>query len=262
MGKLLRLVPLLLLGCLSGCVPVPPEEITAPVWPQAPADEIDVHSSLKQLVRENAALKVVLRVPSVTVNVTQSQNSTSLNGAYDQIEKALFRAGFVVRDRALLSSLIDKEGITSYQEIQKRVDTDLIIDVSSLAFNDAQNMLISRSYPGPDGQPASFGSDFPYSMSEAVATVEAKFIVVNSGEVAGIVTLHVPLCEHVACAFEAVEDPNNGYSLASRPQPGEATNFDQATNVASFLWSNGTGPGSVSQAADLLGQKIVTVLKQ
>src|SRR5580698_5022393 len=149
-----RSIPFLMLLCLSACAPVPPVEITQPVWPALPADEIDVHPSLKQLVQANPSLKVVLRVPNVTVNVTQSQQAnsspgTNLNGAYDEIEKTLFKAGFVVRDRALLSSLIDKEGITSYQEIQKRVDTDLIIDISTLEFNDPSDALVTRIYPGP-----------------------------------------------------------------------------------------------------------------
>ena len=251
---------------LSGCASAPPVAIEAPVWPALPADEIDVHPGLKQLVEQQPALKVVLRVPNVTANVTQStanaSTNTSLNGAYDEIEKTLFKAGFVVRDRALLSSLIDKEGITSYQEIQKRVDTDLIIDISSLEFNDPQSFLYSRNYPGPDGAPVAFESDYPYSMAQAVAMVEAKFIIVHTGEVAGIVTLRVPLCGQVNCPFDAALDPTDGYGLNARTLPNHASFFDQNTNTVSYLWTSGVGPGSVSDAADLIGRKIVAVLKQ
>jgi len=262
-----KVIPFLAMLLLAGCVSAPPIDIPQPTWPALPADEIDVHSSLKQLVQGNPSLKVVLRVPNVTVNVTQSQQAnsnpgTNLNGAYDEIEKTLFKAGFIVRDRALLSSLIDKEGITSYQEIQKRVDTDLIIDISTLEFNDPSDFLVSRAYPGPDGQPQQFDADFPYNMAESVATVEAKLIIVHTGEVAGIVTLRVPVCAYETCPFEAVDDPMNGDSLNAPPQPGHTAVFDQNTNTLTYLWSTGTGTGSVTQAADILGQKIADVLKQ
>ena len=77
---------------------------------------------LTQLVHANPALKVVLRVPNAAVNVTQSQGvqtdsaESLLNSAYDAIEKRLFKAGFVVRDRALLNNLMNEKGITSYEE--------------------------------------------------------------------------------------------------------------------------------------------------
>ena len=267
--RLFRLTPFLAMLLLSACAigpSVSPIGIENPIWPPLPADEIDVHPSLKQLVHEQSSLKVVLRVPNVTVNVTQSTanagTNTSLNGAYDEIEKALFKAGFVVRDRALLSSLIDKEGITSYQEIQKRVDTDLIIDISSLEFNDIQSMVVTRTYPGPDGAPVAFTPDYQFNMAQAVATVEAKLIIVHSGEVAGIVTLRVPVCGQVNCPFDAIMDPSNGNSLAARGLPNHASIFDQSTNYVSYVWTSGAGPGSISQAADLIGQKIVAVLKQ
>ncbi len=262
-----RSIPFLMMVCLSACVPVAPVEISQPIWPALPADEVDVHASLKQLVQAGPSLKVVLRVPNVTVNVTQSQQAnsnpgTNLNGAYDEIEKTLFKAGFVVRDRALLSSLIDKEGITSYQEIQKRVDTDLIIDISTLEFNDPADVLVSRAYPGPNGEPQTFDPSFVYNMAEAVATVEAKLIIVHTGEVAGIVTLRVPVCEHASCPFEATMDPMNGDNLQAPPQPNHSATFDQNTNTVTYFWTTGTGPGSITQAADLLGQKIAEVLKQ
>jgi hypothetical protein len=265
-SKLFRLFAPVVMVSLSACASAP-VDISQPIWPALPADEIDVHASLKQLVQENPSLKVVLRVPNVTANVTQSQQAnpnpgTSLNGAYDEIEKTLFKAGFVVRDRALLSSLIDKEGITSYQEIQKRVDTDLIIDISTLEFDEPSDFLVSRTYPGPDGSPQTFDPSYVYNMAEAVATVEAKLIIVHSGEVAGIITLREPICAHETCPFEAIMDPLNGDSLSAPGQPNHVANFDQNTNTLTYLWATGTGPGSITQAADLLGQKIANVLKQ
>src|ERR1041384_3668201 len=89
---------------LSGCATTQSYNISQVIWPPAPQDEINVRPALTKLVHENPSLKVVLRVPNVSTNVTQSQTGQSggadlsLNGAYDIIEKRLFKAGFVVRD--------------------------------------------------------------------------------------------------------------------------------------------------------------------
>src|SRR6185312_4197161 len=100
------------------------------------------------------------------------------------------------RDRALLNNLMNEKGITSYKDIQSRVDTDIIIDVSSLRFNHPQDWLFSRSYLTDTGEPGNAGM-----VGEAVASVEAKFIIVATGEVGGIVTLHVPICTTINCSF-------------------------------------------------------------
>lgn len=263
--RFLKSFPVLAVTLLAGCATTQSFNITHVNWPPAPQDEVDVRPSLTQLVKSHPSLKVVLRVPNVTSNVTQSQTAqaggseASLNGAYDIIEKELFKAGFIVRDRALLSSLIDKEGISSYQEIQKRVDTDLIIDVSSLKFNDPQDWLITDSYQTDSTEGGSAGK-----VGEAVASVEAKFIIVSTGEVGGIVTLHVPICESVNCTYSyyLFNDQMNGiYNesfKANSPDQGYLNTQDPAANV--YLWGGGAGPGGIHHAADLIAQKIVKAL--
>ncbi|MGE5625023.1 MAG: hypothetical protein ACM3ZT_05695 [Bacillota bacterium] len=260
------LLPLLAASLLSGCVTEQSFNITRVNWPPAPQDEVDVRPTLTQLVKDHPSLKVVLRVPNVTSNVTQAQTAqtggseASLNGAYDIIEKRLFKAGFVVRDRALLSSLIDKEGISSYQEIQKRVDTDLIIDVSSLKFNDPQDWLITDSYQTDTGQ--TNGA----KVGEAVASVEAKFIIVSTGEVGGIVTLHVPICQSINCTFSYYnmsDDLNGIYNTtfkANSADQGYLNIQDQNTGANVYLWGGGSGNGGLNHAADLIAQKIVEAL--
>lgn len=267
--RFLRLLPVLVALLLAGCVSTQSFNITRVNWPQAPADEVDVRPTLTQLVKSHPSLKVVLRVPNVTSNVTQAQTAqagsseASLNGAYDIIEKRLFKAGFIVRDRALLSSLIDKEGISSYQEIQKRVDTDLIIDVSSLKFNDPQDWLITDSYQTDSGDASSAGK-----VGEAVASVEAKFIIVATGEVGGIVTLHVPICESVNCTYSYynyADDLNGIYNSsfkASSSDQGYLNIQDQNTAANVYLWGGGAGNGGINHAADLIAQKIVSALMQ
>lgn len=242
---------------LGGCATT--LDINNPNWPPAPTDDVSVRPSLRQLVKEHPSLKVVLRVPNVTTNVTQAgqalAGNAGLDHAYDEIEKKLFDAGYVVRDRALLSSLIDKEGITSYKEIQARVDTDLIIDVSNLHFNDPQDWLTTQNYAGGNLGP------YGYTMGEAVATVEAKFIIVETGEVGAIVTLHLPVCAYSPCDYNYFDDGMGDISF-SFADANRATQFDQNSQTYTYLWSQGSGPGSISQAADTIAQKIVDVLKQ
>ena len=267
--RLIQAAALLACLLLSGCATTQNYNITRVNWPPTPADEIDVRPSLTKLVRANPSLKVVLRVPVVSSNVTQSQtgqngnSDVSLNGAYDAIEKRLFKAGFVVRDRALLNNLISEKGITSYKDIQSRVDTDIIIDVSSLKFNDPQDWLYSTDYT-TDNQEDGGNSG---RVGEAVATVEAKFIVVATGEVGGIVTLHVPICASISCTFNYYnfsDDLNGVYDIHLTPNSqdqGYAVSKDDQNNVNPiYLWGTGAGPGSVSHAADLIGQKIVDAL--
>ncbi|MDE2090901.1 MAG: hypothetical protein KGJ08_03235 [Gammaproteobacteria bacterium] len=264
----------LLIGILSitGCATTTEFQINHANWPSPPPDEINVRPSLRQLLHDHPTLKVVLRVPNVTTNVTQSQGGQNagaaealMNNAYDDIEKRLFNAGFVVRDRALLSNLINEKGITSYKEIQSRVDTDLIIDVSSLQFNQPENWLFTNSYTTQDG--AVNQTDKSETMGEAVAYVEAKFIIVESGEVGGIVTLHVPICESVHCSYysyffdDGMGDTNSSFDADSK-EAGYATVKDQNSGATVYLWGTGNGPGSINSAADLIAQKIVSALRQ
>src|SRR6185503_7145128 len=263
-AKCLRASALLLSLFLSGCATTQSYNIIQVVWPQPPQDEINVRPGLTQLVHANPSLKVVLRVPNAANGVTQSQgvqtdNADSLlNSAYDSIEKRLFKAGFVVRDRALLNNLISEKGITSYKEIQSRVDTDIIIDVSSLRFNHGQDWLFSQQYITDTGEPGS-----GIKVGEAVATVEAKFIIVSTGEVGGIVTLHVPICSSINCTFgyyNFSDDLNGVYQNSVTPNSqdqGWASTKDDPDHVpAVYLWGSGAGNGSITHAADLIAQKI------
>jgi len=213
---------------------------------------------------------VVLRVPNANNNVTQSQSSqvsgtenAVLNSAYDDIEKRLFEAGFVVRDRALLSTLIQNQGLTSYKDIQSRIDTDLIIDISSLRFNDPGDWLTTNQYTGDDGSQDTafdYNDNENYGMGQAVASVEAQFIIVATGDVGGIVRLQVPICREISCQFDY---SNDGLGDTQFSQVGnQSATFTQNTDSVTYLWANGNGPGTFSQAADLIAKKLVQVLQQ
>lgn len=260
-----KLTPFAMALALAGCAVeywqgTVAETITQPIWPAVPADQVNVHQNLKDLVKAHPTLKVVLRVPNVTTNVTQSQNAGSLDSAYDRIESQLFDAGFTVRDRALLSNLIEKEGITSYKDIQARIDTDLIIDISSLQFNDRRQWLTTNTYINASGLPAATPA-FD-TMGQAVASVEAKIIIVETGEVGGILTLKIPICGQIHCMFEHSRNATYGTDTFGNKTDLPHIYSLNDGGVTAFLWDAGDGPGTVTQAADLLAQKIIAVLKQ
>lgn len=250
-------------GCASDDI------ITQPAWPALSADEVVVHPSLQQLLATHHPLKVVLRVPNANNNVTQSQSgqvsgteNAVLNSAYDDIEKRLFEAGFIVRDRALLSTLIQNQGLTSYKEIQSRIDTDLIIDISSMSFNDPGDWLTTNQYTGDNGGQVvatDYNSGANYGMGQAVASVEAQFIIVSTGDVGGIVRLEVPLCRQISCKYEYTNDGLGDTTFSSLGN--QSWVFNQNTDTLTYLWATGNGPGTFSQAADLIAKKLVQVLQ-
>ena len=97
--------------------------------------------------------------------------------------------------------------------------------------------------------------------------MEAKFIIVFTGEVGGIVTLHVPICTSINCTFNYYnfsDDMNGYYQIRLTPNSqdqGWASTKDDPDKVqAIYLWGSGAGPGGIDHAADLIAQKIVDAL--
>lgn len=177
----------LLTSC--GTVPVEPVLDVSPVWtPAYEAVDGSVSPQLRDLVRQGTTPKVVLRIPNVASSIVQSDTSRNSNydALYGRIEKRLVSEGFIVRDRALLQSLMSS-GMTDYAAIGKRIDTDLIIEISKISFNDsfqrASHYLDSNrqriSFDGPSGPP----------LTNAVASIDVRVIQVKTGNVAAIITL-------------------------------------------------------------------------
>lgn len=257
--KSLSTLLLCVIALLGGCVTI---DTLDPRWPASARDEISVRPSLRQLLANGRELKVVLRVPNAQSSVTSSEKAQAvsdqesmLTAAYDTIEKKLFEAGFVVRDRALLTNLLRGE-ITTYQEIKTRVDTDLIIDLSSLRFNAIQDRLVTTNYVNQQGVPGTLAEWTP-RMGQSVASVQAKIIIVATGEVGGIITLSSPVCGRVSCRYML----QDGYYMYL-PQGSQVSVVDDEANKAKvYTWASGTGVGSVADAAERIAEKIVQALQ-
>ena len=124
---LLGSVATLLISCQSyhEVIVRPPERVP----------EIVTTDVLKNYLNAHPKPSVVLRVPYSTKNVAEAEQKLNqdYDNAYNQIEKALMKAGFTVRDRGLLNSILSG-GNENYEEIKKKVNTDLIIEVTRLDF--------------------------------------------------------------------------------------------------------------------------------
>jgi hypothetical protein len=181
-AKILGIVLFSLL--LAACMP-----FQGMVKPNVAAqNEIVVTAELKAMLAANPRPKIVIRVPSPPTNVTEADR---FNTYINIIEKTFMQHGFIVRDRALLETLM-RSGNINYQGIQKTIDTDLIIDILSLEFN------------SPNPQKAFFNQKTKrFEMFATTANyvdcpkarLECRVTIVDKGQLGGLFTLFASRCD-------------------------------------------------------------------
>lgn len=154
--------------------------------------EIIIRPELQDMLdRKGNSLKIVLRVPAMPPHVSQA-DILAKNRLYDIIEKALYKAGFTVRDRALLEKVLQGE-IGSYREVADKIDTDIILEIISL---DTDVTLSHRYYydpsTGTDEKLADFiGENQPGPVFILYGgKLDARIITVKDGSVTGILTIY------------------------------------------------------------------------
>lgn len=177
-------VATLLAGCAA--VPVAPVVDVTPVWaPAHTAVDGSVNPQLRDLLKQGTTPKVVLRVPNIASSIVQSDTSKNSNydALYGRIEKRLVSEGFIVRDRALLQSLMSS-GMSDYASIGKRIDTDLIIEISKISFN--ESFQRASQFLDTNKQAVSFDGRY---LTNSVAVIDVRVIQVKTGNVAAIITL-------------------------------------------------------------------------
>lgn len=154
-------------------------------------NEIMIRPELRQLLSEKKGnIKIVLRVPTLVPQVSQSEIEKR-NKLYDLVERHLYKAGFIVRDRALLEKVLES-GPTSFQDMATKVDTDLILEIISI---DTNVDLSHRFYYDPalkqtgqliekydDGTP---GPVFPLLGGK----LDCRVITVKDGAITGVLSL-------------------------------------------------------------------------
>lgn len=96
---------------------------------QKPSD-VQTTEVLSNFLRTVKNPKVVLRVRETSNNVTDKEKNDYL---YNAIENQLMASGFVVRDRQLFNQIIgNTENNVNYENLNKKSDTDLIIELTKL----------------------------------------------------------------------------------------------------------------------------------
>ena len=151
-------------------------------------NDISKTNELKSFLDTNKLPKIVLRVPSVPSNVTQEEVSklNTYNTCYNEIEKQLMKSGFTVRDRGLLENLL-KTGNSNYQEIGKKIDTDIILEIISLNYYVPN---VKHTFHDKEDKSQHDIID-PNYIDAAGAKMEGKIILVDRGQLGGMFTLYL-----------------------------------------------------------------------
>lgn len=239
MKKTLGLVCLLGFGCftlwLTGC---------GPSWQLVQADpalyiktEVVISPALTDLIREKGTnLKIALRVPTPPKDVTKEEQK-SIDKQYDFFERELAKAGFTIRDRALLEKTIGEEKISSYAEIASRIDTDLIIEIEDLSPANLSNRDYFWAAEDSWNQAVLAPDQNPFPM--AGGRLDCRIIMVKDASVAGMMTIFFLPCSGGLCAF----DYNAADRLIANPSPNPnnsigynvGTSEDIARGLAQFF---------------------------
>ncbi len=91
-------------------------------------DDTFTKKELKDYISKTKHPTIVLRVPSVSGNITEN-NTHSSSYVYGTIEKELTKGGFIVRDRSLFEKLSQDNKIQDYSKLKELTDTELILEV-------------------------------------------------------------------------------------------------------------------------------------
>lgn len=142
-----------------------------------PQSETFSTDKLKAFLKKTPNPKVVLRVPNTQGNATEEDANTYI---YNTIEKELLRNNFIVRDRALFNEIIKKSGDKiEYSELQKKTDTDIILELSNLQ-TDVEYR--TNQYYTKSGKKAMFDKG---DILVRGAKVDFKLVVIQDNEYAG-----------------------------------------------------------------------------
>jgi hypothetical protein len=181
----------LLIAILSSCVQFYIGNVKPDV---SGSNEIVITPELKTLLQAIPKPKIVIRVTNPPTNVTEADR---FNSYINEIEKVFVQKGYTVRDRALLENLM-RGGNVDYKSIKDKIDTDLIIDILALNFD---NSTVSRSFFNKTTQKEeSFATAMTY-VECGIATLECRVTIVDKGQLGGLFTLRTSPCDIVDYDF-------------------------------------------------------------
>lgn len=154
----------------------------------AAGNEIVITPELKKLLQTIPKPKIVIRVTNPPTNVTAADR---FNSYINEIEKIFVQKGYTVRDRALLENLM-RSGNIDYKGIKDKIDTDLIIDILGLNFD---NSTVSRSFFNKTTQKEESFATVETYVECGIATLECRVTIVDRGQLGGLFTLRTSPCD-------------------------------------------------------------------
>lgn len=145
--------------------------------------------------------KVVLRVKETSNNVTDKENNDYL---YNAIENQLMASGFIVRDRQLFNQIIgNTENNINYENLNKKSDTDLIIELTKL---DPRVLYETNKYIDKSGNEKA--DEFNGPFKKYGATVEFKVVLIKNNQFAGLYDFNYTPCTEGCIITLSLKDIN------------------------------------------------------
>jgi len=175
---------------------------------KVPRPEIVVQPALREFLKKNPTPSIVLRVPFATSSVTRTEDIDDYNSLYGRIEKELMKVGYIVRDRSMLNTVLSSGENLSYQEIGKKIQTDIILEIIAIskAPVDKQNIDIQTEFKYPSYiNNADIKQDLLNNISMTKYIVDCKIVLINSGETVGMYTANYCRCNknlNQSCPFD------------------------------------------------------------
>lgn len=149
--------------------------------------EIIPTERLKEFMKNIEYPRIVLRVPNPELIATGAENNAPI---YNAIESEFIKEGYIVRDRALFEEMLSSsERDINYEDISRRTDTDLILELQRLYTN--VNYKTNKYYTY-DGEERIFPLNI--YLSAPGAEVRFKLILIKENELAGSFIFHYAPC--------------------------------------------------------------------
>ena len=170
-------------------------------------NEVQTTETLSRFLSQTKNPKVVLRVNESSQNVTDKENNNYL---YNAIENQLMASGFIVRDRQLFNQIIgNTENNVNYDNLNKKSDTDLIIELTKL---DPSVVYETNTYF--DGKGKVKTGDF--ASKKFGATVEYKVVMIKNNDFAGLYRFNFTPCVDGCTVSQSLKELNKSLKLKSK----------------------------------------------
>lgn len=163
------------------------------------SNEVNTTDALSSFLNKTKNPKVVLRVKETSNNVTDKENNNYL---YNAIENQLMASGFIVRDRQLFNQIIgNTENNVNYENLNKKSDTDLIIELTKL---DPSVLYETNKYYDDKGNEKA--DDFNGPFKKYGATVEFKVVLIKNNQFAGLYQFNYTPCLDGCLISQSLKD--------------------------------------------------------